>query len=278
MRTATLCLLALAGCAVAAGAQANHKHYVRRAKVVHQGSSAVVEANDPRPLLQAITAVREEYGWEVDYEDPPYSGTFDLVRDASMCRQPCGEGFLIPAGGAFQSTYPETPHIWSSPNEELQILDKIVSDYDATQNPGKFEVIQQSNGSYAVVGEFIEDDSGTEVPVHRILDTRISLATATRSAAVTIGLIQDALSKASGTDVGSGTGAINVLLQSQVTVGGNDVPARDLLLQTIDQIKLMKLAWDFLYDADGKAYYLNFGPVERVSNDAFGRRTTTIIQ
>ncbi len=268
-------LMLLTGCAIAAGAQGSGRHYMDRANILHNQGLATVDANDPRPLLQAVTAVREEYGWAVDYEDPPYSGTVDLVRDSSMCRQPCGKGFLIPAGGAFQSTYPEGPDMWSSANAELQTLEKIVSDYNATQNPGKFVVREQADGSYAVIGDYVENSAGAEVSVPPILDIPISLPSSTRSAAVTTDLILDALNKASGTVVGSGIWPLNALAQSQVTVGGSNVPARDLLLQTIDQIKSVKLVWELL--GDSSSFYLSLLPVQKAHYDAFGRKTTTIV-
>ena len=57
----------------------SQSHFMRRAMVEHHAGSATVVANDPRPLFQAITAVREEYGWVVDYEEPPYFSKYDLV-------------------------------------------------------------------------------------------------------------------------------------------------------------------------------------------------------
>jgi hypothetical protein len=273
-----LSVLILIGGTVGARAQGNPRHYMERATIAHSQSYATVEANSARPLEQAITAVREEYGWVVDYEDPPYQGSIDLVKDSSISRTAKGIVFLMPAGGAFQSSYPDTLETRSSPDGELQVLDKIVSDYDATQNPGKFVVREQQDGSYAVIPQSFEDSAGAEVSVNPVLDTSISLTGATRSAAGTIKLILDALNKASKTKVGLGILPINAFVQSQVTVGGSNVSARDLLLDLIDQVRSVKLVWEVLFDPDGRVFYLSLLPAGQAHYDSSGKRTTTIIR
>lgn len=271
-------VVVLVGCTVVARAQLSQRHYMERATILHNQSSATVEANSGRPLFQAITGVREEYGWVVDYEDPPYQGSVDLVPDASISRHPVGKVFMVPAGGAFRSTYPETPDMWGSTRGELRVLDKIVSDYNATQNPGKFVVRALQDGNYAVIGQSYENSAGGEVSVRPVFDTLISLPDATRSAAGTIDLILNALNKASGTKVGFGTVPLNALAQSQVTVGGSNVSVRQLLLNVIDQVKSVKLVWDLLFDPDGRVFYLNLLPASQAHYDSFGKRTTTIIR
>jgi hypothetical protein len=49
--------------------------------VQHHGAAGTLISNDPRPLMQAIEAISQEYGWTVDFEDPPYRSHFDLVDD-----------------------------------------------------------------------------------------------------------------------------------------------------------------------------------------------------
>lgn len=267
----------LFGCAVVALAQENPRHYMERATILHNQWSATVKANSARPLEQAITAVREEYGWVVGYEDPPYQGSVDLVKDSSISRTPKGMVFLIPAGGFFQSSYPDTPETLSSPDGELQVLDKIISDYNATQNPGKFVIREQQDGSYAVIGQSFEDSAGAEVSVSPVLDTSISLPSDTRSAAVTMKLILDALNKASKTKVGLGTLPINAFVQSQVRVGGSNVAARVLLLDLVDQVRPAKLVWEILFDPDGRVFYLSLLPASQAHYDSSGKRTMVII-
>src|SRR5713226_1423210 len=62
--------LALPGCFLGQEVQPKPK-FMESAVVEHRGTFATVTASDPRPLLQAVTALREEYGWVIDFEDPP---------------------------------------------------------------------------------------------------------------------------------------------------------------------------------------------------------------
>jgi hypothetical protein len=250
---------------------ARQEQFTDRAQVLHRQSSATVVANDARPLDQAITAIREEYGWAVSFEDPPYRSRFDLVESAQLLRE-SGVHHRIPAGGAFQSTYPEAPNLWSLASGEEEVLDKVVSDYNASRNPGKFVVRKQLDGTYTIIGDHIEDDNGNEVPVSSVLDTPITISTQTRYFAVTVNLILQTLSSRVGANIGYG-GAGGGLGTAQVTVGGTNVSARSLLLQAIDGAEAANLMWDLLYDADGQAFYLNLTSAHRVNYDTFGRRT-----
>jgi hypothetical protein len=52
--------------------------------VQHNQNDGTLTANDPRPLMQAIATISQEYGWTVDFEDPPYRSHFDLVDDTDL--------------------------------------------------------------------------------------------------------------------------------------------------------------------------------------------------
>jgi hypothetical protein len=49
-----------------------------RATIEQVDGTVSVRANSSLPLEHAIEAIRQEYGWTVDYEDPPYE-SYDLV-------------------------------------------------------------------------------------------------------------------------------------------------------------------------------------------------------
>jgi hypothetical protein len=57
------------------------------------------------------------------------------------------------------------------------------------------------------------------------------------------------------------------MFQSRVTVGGQNVPARDLLAQTLSPMEL-KLSWHLYYDGDSKSYALNLLPAAKASQQA----------
>ena len=222
-----------------------------------------------------MTAVSEEYGWKVHYEDPPYQGNHDLeVMNVSpeIARLHPGLVFRRIATGTFKSTYPEDVNIRSSPDEEGRVLDKIVSDYNHATNPGGFVVSRQPDGSYAVIGNAVRDDLGNTQPIEAMLDTRVSVATQTRTAAQTLDVIVQALSERRvDFKIGVGIYSDNLFVNSQVTVGGQNIPARTLLLQCINATR-QQLAWRLLFDVNSRMYYLSVLGVARAEYDAFGGR------
>lgn len=249
------------------------KSYLPHAVLRRQNGSVTVTANDPRPLWQAIARVRKEYGWVVDYEEPAWRNSADL-RDISPAAwhtaHPGRTGFLVPAGGAFHSAYTETADMWSSSSSELQVLEGIISDYNASGNPGQFVVRAQSDGGYAVLG--VETGgSGLSASAGSVLDTPISLTTVTRTAENTVSLILSALSANIGTPVGSGYAPLNLLHQSQVDIGGSGVPARNLLMQLF-QAMGMKMCWDLWWEPNMQSFLLRIRPAVRALPGVFGGR------
>ena len=73
-----------------------------RGVITYTGNAATVRANNARPLEQAIEAVREQYGWTVDFEDPPYESAYDLVDSTDpqwRKEHPTAKGVRRIAGG-----------------------------------------------------------------------------------------------------------------------------------------------------------------------------------
>lgn len=236
--------------------QVRHSKYMDHAEVRHLANSATIAANDARPLAQALTALSEEYAWAVDFEDPPYYSKYDLVDDTDAkwrAAHPTAKGVTAISGASFQSQFPENPNAASSPEQEEHILNTVVSDYNASANPGRFRVVNEGEGRFAIVGISVKGDNGQDQPVNPILDTLISVPTDTRDAYTTIETILNALTVKSGTKVAPFTVPTNALAHSQVTVGGQNIPARVLLLQTLSAAKL-KLYWRLYYDHDVNIY------------------------
>lgn len=249
--------------------------FMREGVVKHKGVSAIVIANDPRPLAQATSAVREEYGWIVDYEDPPYVSDSELADDTSpiwRVGHPNQRGVRRVAGGAFQSEYQEGSAVANSEGEEA-ILRKIVSEYNQSGNPGKFIVRAEGEGRFAIIGSSVKNKDGKDEDVTPILDTAISIPAVQRSADATIELILRELSGKGGRKVVLATAPANLLMQSQVSVGGENLPARTLLLQTLNATK-RPVHWRLLYNADRPMYFLNLAIATRNLYDTYGRKVS----
>jgi hypothetical protein len=251
-----------------AQANPNVHSYLPHGIVKHndRDSLGTVTANDPRPLYQAVDALQAEYGWKtwlIDYEDPPFESPFDLIDDTAAewrAAHPSAKGVTVPSGGQFESIYPEPPDgQWSSAAIE-KVLTKVVSDYNKTANPGKFAVHKEAENRFAVVGTAVKDQSGHDRPVPAILNSTISLPLQERTADETLDLIAKRLSGKLGTIVayaGFEGMADNCAIQSIVTVGGDNVPARSLLLQTVDHMGCLRV-WRLIYNADAPEYFLSF--------------------
>lgn len=269
VRDVILACLLVAPAAIAQTSRQAHT-YMERAVIHHENGSATVAANSPRPLSQALSAIRRGYGWVVDYEDPLYSNS-DLTSNSDP-RFP-SRAFKVPAGGAFQSTYPETPYMWSRTDSEEAVLDKLMADYNQSGNPGQFTVLPQFDGSYAVVGT----EPGSTAPP--ILSTPISIPSGTRSLGDTLHLITGAVSAASGVAlyVSGSPGIVRRLIRSQVTIGANGAPARYVLVQAFTQAN-WKVAWDMRCTAPMPGCWLNLIPVSRAQHNAWGTGRPILVQ
>lgn len=237
------------------------------ARVEHGDGSATLSVfHVNRPLLEGLVALREEYGWRVNLEEPPHETT--------------------PHGGKFESTYPEIPERYIPPQglkksaefgyslsdaSEATVLNKIVSDYNQAGFPGRYAVIVQSDGSYAVTGIAVQSADGTYQPVTPLLDTPISIPSGSYSLSQVVDLISKALSSASGTRVSCNVPGMAGTVS--VTVGGNNIPARTLLEQAV----FPGLVWNLYYEPQGKIgkfYMLSLLSLRRAQYDAWGRRST----
>ena len=237
--------------------------------------------------MQTITTISQEYGWIVDYEDPPYRSQFDLVDDTDptwRANHPTAKGVVRVSGALFQTNFPE-PSTVTGNNAEEQVLQKLVADYNSSGNPGKFMVRKEAEGRFAVIGVSRRDDSGKDELVNALLDTAISIPIQQRDATSTLQLIVDTLASTTGVKVYLGTiGLSSDPLQGiELAVGGTNVPARTLLLQTLDSISNSKffrgvLVWNFLFDADRNGYDLRLQTATKAETDADGRQVVRLIE
>jgi hypothetical protein len=261
--------------------------FMNAAVVQHNGTAGTLTANDPRPLMQAVEAISQEYGWIVDFEDPLYQSHFDLV-DATdpkwRASHPNEKGATRVSGGLFQSSFPEPSSI-SSGDAEEQVLQKLVADYNSSGNPGKFVVRKEAEGRYAVIGASRKDENGRDEAVTALLDTAISIPVQQRDATATLQLIVDSLAANSGVKVNLGTIGLSSdpLEEAQLGIGGANVRARTLRLQALESISSTSphfrgiFVWNFLFDADTNAYWLRLRAATKTETDANGRQVVQFI-
>jgi hypothetical protein len=130
------------------------------------------------PLFDAVLTVNEEYGWNINYEDAPTVNASELVdNDAEFHRTHPGFHEEIQDGYVrkvqpFRSSFIELD---AHHADQESVLEQIVRDYNASENPGKFRLDRTKQGGYIVVGTRYKSESGSEVEYTPILNCSISL-------------------------------------------------------------------------------------------------------
>src|SRR5215475_1915416 len=80
-----------------------------RVELRRSADSVTIIANGPRPLEQAVNRLSDEYGWTIDYEDPPYgpSDVVDATAPQWRAQNPTAKGVVVVRSGEFQSHFRE---------------------------------------------------------------------------------------------------------------------------------------------------------------------------
>jgi hypothetical protein len=235
--------------------------------VTHKGGIARVISNEPRPLRQAVESLSKEYGWIVDYEDPVYSDAeaVDRKMDPVWVASHPGVRQRLVAGRSFESEFPEDAKIGSSVTEEKSVLQKVVSDYNKSGNPGQFTLVDEGGGRFAIVGQA----NGT---AQTIFDTPITVNIDQLNVSFALDAICQALTSASGANVILLKYPLNLAVQTIVSTRASNQPAREVL-RTVADAGRRKLEWTLLYDVDDKTYGLNLDPVVKATASITGGKT-----
>jgi hypothetical protein len=231
--------------------------YSKEALISEKDGTVHVVANDSRPLLQTIDALQIKYGWRINYEDPQYTSKLDIVDAKGLqdkATYPNGE-HRMPGGGNFTVDFPaKTAPIASV--EERKILQSIIESYNRSNNPGRFELREDSSGDvFDLVGVSAHDNQGKVSAQQILLDQSLTIAAQERTFSDTLDLMCDSLTEKTHVKVSLGVHPLG-LDRTKVTVGGKDLAARAYLSRAIESAN-RKLEWRLLYDPDSSGYFLN---------------------
>jgi len=245
-------------------------NFLDRAVIRHDGHQVTVVANDSLPLLQAIDALRLEYGWQVNWESAPSYSDFDLVDDTSpkwRIAHPTEAGVTRPAGGVFTATFPEPDT--SDPGAERLAITRLLQRYNATDNPGRYVLRAEPNGQLAVIGEQVRDETGALRRISPVLDTPITLTRAERTVEETINLIFAALESATGKRIVFAELSHSLFINTHVNIGGERIKARELLEQAFASTQ-RPILYDLCYNADVPAYIISTSLAMKEESDGIG--------
>jgi hypothetical protein len=232
--------------------------FLEHASIEQKDGHVSVIANSPRPLDQAIEAIRREYGWVIDYEDPTYAPSV-LVDDTDPTWRkghPDARGVTRVAGGVFKTDFLIGSDMSIGSSDEESVLNKTIADYRASGNPGEFILKKESDSRYAVVGVGTKSGDTNDKQVVPVLDSRIALSLKERTVAEALAEITRAVSQKSGVAVELGEAPVNLIMQTRLEIGGDERPAREFLTQIASATRFPTV-WRLLYDADPGMYFLS---------------------
>jgi hypothetical protein len=263
------------GISLQAQKASGHYDWIEWGKISHGNGKATFSCNHPDAMLEAIRTVREEYGWNVSVEIPSFFSSYDLVDDTAVewrNAHPGAKGVKRTAGGRFSSTFDDPAQNIDTALEE-SVLNRIVSDYNSSGNPGQYRLVKLKDGVFDVVGASVRNEEGSEVPTESLLDTLVTLPSQNRTLYDTVNLILDEASKKLGKRAIMVWVPVNVFRNVEVTVGGKNVSARDLLLQAFSSTP-RSLMWDVGYDSrpDPKVYLFSSSVAMKVETGRTGVR------
>jgi len=219
--------------------------YLKDAAISETKDVVRITANSPRPLAQVLEALQKKYGWIVDYEDPQYTASQDVVEASSN-----GQRMKYPSGGSFSVEFPA-----KSPDEE-KTLRLIVDAYNHSKNPGQFELRRGPEKRFYIVGNAAHDEKGGIVLQTPPLDVPVTLPGDERGLTETLDLLCEEITKQSHVDVVIAVSPRSLLGKTSAKIGGIKVPARELLMQSLAATH-HALYWILLYDPNTKGFFLS---------------------
>lgn len=225
------------------------------AKIVRSGDSYTIEAGGSRPLAQAIDALARDFNWNVSYEDPPYAAVTGGGAGAGAGAGAHGNGGAATSrAGAFSSTF-----IFSGATppavQREDILQRVVTDYNASKNEGGFRLLALAGGRYAIVGDATRDASGAAVDASPVLDAQISVADENRRMYETLDLVAASVKEKTGATIRLSGDSAGFLQQNYAEVGCDGCKARDAMVKMLAAHPAV--TWRLNYDAGAKVYVLS---------------------
>jgi hypothetical protein len=252
------CLVVLAISTILQG-ERGQSSSLKQALISQSEPTIRLSANAPRPLEQALDTLQQEYGWQVDYEDPQYVSELDVVEvpDPKFPASHSESRTRVPGGAAFHVQFVIGP---KASLDEEKTLGAVIDSYNQSNNPGQFELRKIAERDFDIVGISAHDKQGRLSPQRALLDLPIIVPVVRRSASDTVALICKTLAARSHTSVNLGVYPRHLLDYRMVRVGGSAIPARTLLINTLASPG-RNFYWRMLFDPDSRTYFLNLHSV-----------------
>jgi hypothetical protein len=237
------------------------------ARVNTEDGKITVTTDVGRPLYFSIIALSETFGWVVDYEDPVYSGaeSRDATAPSWLHDHPNGRHFYAPADGKFSASLGK---INGANLDEFGILQRLITLYNQSINPGSFELMRTSHGRVSVLGRS-RFQSSSSVPVlsHDMRPSRIS-----ESASEAVQEVVTQCGATAGVPIEIGTVPSNALSTTQVEGHDGTLSCREQVGRILTALG-HPVRYALLYDINTRSYYLNIVPAHRLVAGPDGKQT-----
>ena len=110
-------------------------------------------------------------------------------------------------------------------SDAKEVLQKVIADYDNSRNPGKFALLEEGGGRFAVVGTA----AGAGQTAIGVLDSLITVDIKNTNGSWALEKICNSLTASSGVQVRLLTYPLNIFVQTRITLQAENKPARDVL-------------------------------------------------
>jgi hypothetical protein len=196
-----------------------------------------------RPLAEAVTVLERQYGWRINYEDPPYTDAADLVDSTDPNYRGTWRA-IDPRGGLLEIHYSISP-LTGEPTESPQrFLQMLVDDHNRRGNAGRFQV--------SAIG-----DRYSVRPVQgSALDASITVPERRRTFQEALKVVLQAVSEAAGIAVRPGAG-LGQPRSDRFAFGASGEPARDVLMRLLQTQKGYRFSWQMLYAPKWGGYFFS---------------------
>ena len=208
-----------------------------------QQISLHISVDSNYPLHIAANQLEQRHGIAISYEDARYLHASDLI-ERKHYRQP-GSALdrlggepedLIYRRGQLDMHYTVSPDT-GAPEDLMEVLQALCDNHEANGNPGVFGV-RQSDGMFHIVPLLERSEEEYFREAKPLLDTVISFPAQERTAYATVEAIANELQKQFPKErIGLGRVPINRFLQTRLTVGASNEPARQVLIRVLDKIE-----------------------------------------
>jgi hypothetical protein len=214
-------------------------------------SPDTLTVQDPRPVAKAIQELNKRYGWQITYEDPPYSRDSDMPDVTPLVQEGSNiaPGVTVPKAAILSFPLPATNQ------DELSTVEAVVKIYNESHRGFEFAVVQ-GDGLVHVVPRKARGLSGNLEPVKPVLDALITIEPKERTSGALLEEVVKKVSIATNSGVWLGTVSPNLLFLSKSSIGGSGKTARSILEQWILEVGV-GLSWFLFYDLGEKGYLFN---------------------